>query len=322
VQGEARFWSERRVLITGAHGFLGRALTEKITAIGPGELLTPERDALDFLDRRSIDAYLSETRPNIVIHTAAVVGGIGANRAEPARFFYENALMGIQTIDAAYRNGVKKFVCIGTTCAYPKMTPVPFSEDRLWDGYPEETNAPYGVAKRALLVQLQAYRRQYGFNGIFLVPANLYGPGDHFDVEKGHVIPAMIEKFSAAAAANDEEVVLWGDGTPTREFLFVDDAAEGIVLAASSYDDGDPVNLGTSEEVSIRDLANEIVSLTGYRGRIRWDASQPNGQPRRRLDVTRAAERFGFHARVPLRDGLRRTVAWYQEQRGRMQSTI
>ncbi len=312
MSDEASFWSERRILLTGAHGFLGSALTKRIESHAPRELLTPTRGELDLLDRSQIDAYLARHRPDVVIHGAAVVGGIGANRAQPGRFFYENALMGIQLIDAAYRSGVQKFVCIGTTCAYPKFTAVPFREDDLWSGYPEETNAPYGIAKRALLVQLQAYRQQYGFRGIFLVPANLYGPGDHFDIESGHVIPAMIEKFTHAVDTNAPEVVLWGDGSPTREFLYVDDAAEAVVLAAQSYDAAEPVNIGTSEEVSIRDLANQIASLAGYHGRIVWDTAQPNGQPRRRLDVTRAAERFAFRARVTLADGLRRTVEWYR----------
>ena len=309
MSGEASFWSERRVLLTGAHGFLGSALMKRI------EALAPRREELDLLDRAAIDAYLAKHRPEVVIHAAAVVGGIGANRAQPGRFFYDNALMGIQLIDAAYRSGVQKFVCIGTTCAYPKFTPVPFREDDLWNGYPEETNAPYGIAKRALLVQLQAYRQQYGLNGIFLVPANLYGPGDHFDIESGHVIPAMIEKFTRAVDAKQAEVVLWGDGSPTREFLYVDDAADAIVLATERYDGDEPVNVGTSEEISIRDLAGEIASLTGYGGRIVWDTAQPNGQPRRRLDVTRAAEAFGFRARVPLREGLSRTVEWYRKRR-------
>jgi len=314
VSGEASFWSERRILLTGAHGFLGAALTARVAARGPRELLTPSRSELDLLDRAQIDAYLAAHRPDVVIHGAAVVGGIGANRAQPGRFFYENALMGIQLIDAAYRSKVEKFVCIGTTCAYPKFTPVPFREDDLWNGYPEETNAPYGIAKRALLVQLQAYRQQYGFRGIFLVPANLYGPGDHFDIESGHVIPAMIEKFTRAVETNAEEVVLWGDGSPTREFLYVDDAADAIVMAAESYDDAEPVNIGTSEEVSIRALATQIAELTHFRGGIVWDTSQPNGQPRRRLDVSRAEERFGFRARVRLSDGLKRTVEWYARE--------
>ena len=311
MSDEASFWSERTVLLTGAHGFLGNALTARIAWRGPRELLTPTRSELDLLDRAQIDAYLAKHRPDVVIHGAAVVGGIGANRAQPGRFFYENAMMGIQLIDAAYRNGVAKFVCIGTTCAYPKFTPVPFSEAELWNGYPEETNAPYGIAKRALLVQLQAYRQQYGFRGIFLVPANLYGPGDHFDIESGHVIPAMIEKFTRAVATNAEEVVLWGDGSPTREFLYVDDAADAIAMATESYDDAEPVNIGTSEEVSIHDLATQIAALTNFHGRIVWDTSQPNGQPRRRLDVTRAEQRFGFRARVRLSEGLKKTVEWY-----------
>ena len=253
----------------------------------------------------------AEHRPEVLIHLAAVVGGIGANRANPGRFFYENAIMGIQLIEAARRYGVEKTVVLGTICAYPKFTPVPFREEDLWNGYPEETNAPYGMAKKALLVQCQAYREQYGMNAIFLLPVNLYGPRDNFDLESSHVIPALIRKCVEAVEEGREEIVLWGDGSPTREFLYVEDAAEGIVLATERYDKPDPVNLGSGMEISIRDLASKIAEMTGFRGRIVWDTTQPNGQPRRCLDVSRAEREFGFHARTGLEEGLRATIEWY-----------
>jgi GDP-L-fucose synthase len=313
----ANDWPRRRVLVTGAHGFLGGFLIERLEARNAAALLQPTHADLDLLDRAKIESYLAKHHPDLVIHAAAVVGGIGANRLQPGRFFYENAIMGIELIEACRRAGVDKFVCIGTTCAYPKFTPVPFSEDDLWNGYPEETNAPYGVAKRALHVQLTAYREQHGFNGIYLIPANLYGPSDHFDVESGHVIPAMIAKFSKAVAEGHGEVELWGDGSPTREFLYVEDAADAIVLATERYDDADPVNIATGEEISIRDLAKRIAELTGFTGTIRWDETLPNGQPRRRLDTTRAKSAFGFTATVGLEEGLRRTVEWYSNERAR-----
>jgi GDP-L-fucose synthase len=246
---------------------------------------------------------------------AAAVGGIGANRANPGRFFYENAIMGIQLIEAARRRGVEKTVVLGTICAYPKFTPVPFREEELWNGYPEETNAPYGLAKKVLLVQCQAYREQYGMNAIFLLPVNLYGPGDNFDLDSSHVIPALIRKCLEAVEAGREEIVLWGDGSPTREFLYVEDAAEGIVLATEQYDKSDPVNLGSGMEISIRDLATTIAEMTGFAGRIVWDTNQPNGQPRRRLDVSRAEREFGFRAATPFEAGLRKTIDWYVSSR-------
>jgi GDP-L-fucose synthase len=304
------FWSGRRVLLTGGGGFLGSHVRERLESFDLGGLSVPLRDELDLLDPRAVERHLSEARPDLVIHCAAVVGGIGANREHPGRFFYENALMGIQLIEAARRAGVEKFVCIGTVCAYPKFTPIPFREDDLWLGYPEETNAPYGLAKKMLLVQLQAYRREYGFNGIYLLPANLYGPGDNFDLKTSHVIPAMIRKFIEAK----DVVTLWGDGTPTREFLYVDDAVEGILAAAERYDGGDPVNLGTGSMVTIAELAHTIARLTGFPGRIEWDPSLPGGQPRRQIDATRSRERFGWQARMPLEEGLRRTIDWYREQ--------
>jgi GDP-L-fucose synthase len=311
------FWGSRRVLVTGGAGFLGRNLVRKLAERGAGRVDAPRIDELDLRDKAAIRAALGRVKPDLVIHAAAVVGGIGANRAHPGRFFYENAVMGIELIEEARRAGVGKLVCLGTICAYPKLTPVPFREEDLWNGYPEETNAPYGLAKKMLLVQLQAYRAEYGFNGVFLLPVNLYGPGDNFDLETSHVIPAMIRKFSEANAAGAPAVSLWGDGSPTREFLFVEDAAEGILAAAERYDGAGPVNLGSGEEISVRDLAALVARETGYAGVVRWDASKPNGQPRRRLDVSRAGTLFGWRAATPLADGLRRTVAWYRENPGR-----
>ena len=305
------FWSDRRVLLTGGSGFLGSHIRERLEREKPEALFAPQHEELDLLDVAAVVRYFKSHRPNVIIHCAAVVGGIGANRAEPGRFFYENALMGIQLIEQARRADVEKFVCLGTVCAYPKFTPVPFHENDLWNGYPEETNAPYGLAKKMLLVQLQAYRREYGFNGIYLLPSNLYGPRDNFDLQTSHVIPAMIRKFLAAAESNAPSVKLWGDGTPTREFLYVEDAAEGIVLAAEQYNDEDPVNLGTGVSISIADLAAEVARLTGFRGAIEWDPSRPGGQPRRQLDVSRARQRFGFEARTPFAEGLRKTVEWF-----------
>ena len=306
------FWADRRVLITGGNGFLGGFLRDRVAREQPAAILTPRTSDLDLRDGVAIRGYLERERPNLVIHAAAVVGGIGANRDHPGRFFYENAIMGLQLIEESRRAGVEKLVCIGTVCAYPKVTPIPFREDELWNGYPEETNAPYGVAKRALLVQLQAYRQEYGFNGVFLLPVNLYGPRDNFDLQTSHVIPAMIRKFAEAVEAKRDRVELWGDGSPTREFLYVEDAAEGIVLAAERYNDAEPVNLGRGEELSIRDLAATIARLVGFSGEIVWDTTKPNGQLRRMLDVSRAEERFGFRAGTTFAEGLRRTVGWWR----------
>lgn len=308
------FWSDRRVLLTGGGGFLGSFLRERLARENPAEVLSPRASELDLRDANAVRAYLEEKRPNLIIHAAAVVGGIGANRMHPGRFFYENAVMGIHLIEEARLAGVDKFVCLGTICAYPKFAPIPFREDDLWDGYPEETNAPYGVAKKALLVQLQAYRQEYGFNGIFLLPVNLYGPRDNFDLETSHVIPAMIRKFIEANDRGEKQVVLWGDGTPTREFLYVEDAADGIILAAEKYDGIDPVNLGRGEEVPIAQLATIIAKHTGFTGEIVWDTTKPNGQPRRMLDVQRAAREFGFRAPTNLDEGLGRTITWFQQQ--------
>jgi GDP-L-fucose synthase len=310
------FWKKRRVLVTGAGGFLGRSLVRALEARGPAALLAPPSAQLDLRERDAVRAYLAHQKPDLIVHLAAVVGGIGANRAHPGLFFFENAIMGVQLIEEARRAGIGKFVCLGTICAYPKLTPVPFREGDLWNGYPEETNAPYGLAKKMLLVQLQAYREEYGFPGIYLLPVNLYGPGDHFDLESSHVIPAMIRKFLEAHESGAREVILWGDGSPTREFLFVEDAAEGILAAAERYDGTNPVNLGSGDEISIKDLAILVAKETGFGGGIRWDASRPNGQPRRKLDVTRAKQLFGWQSRVSLTDGLRRTIDWYRGAAG------
>jgi len=309
------FWISRRVLLTGGGGFLGGFIRERLERERPAAILAPRASELDLRDAGAIRAYLAANRPDLIIHAAAVVGGIGANRLHPGRFFYENAIMGIQLIEEARLAGVEKFVQLGTICAYPKFAPVPFREDDLWNGYPEETNAPYGVAKKALLVQLQSYRQEYGFNGIFLLPVNLYGPRDNFDLESSHVIPAMIRKFVEARQRGDREVVLWGDGSPTREFLYVEDAADGIVLAAERYEKEEPVNLGRGEEISIRDLAAIIRTHTGFEGGIVWDASKPNGQPRRMLDTSRAEREFAFRATTSFADGLAKTIAWYVNDR-------
>ncbi len=306
------FWSDRRILLTGGGGFLGGFIAAELQQRNPAALFTPRATELDLRDAAAVRAYLGEHRPNLVIHAAAVVGGIGANRSHPGRFFYDNAVMGLHLIEESRLAGVEKFVCLGTICAYPKHTPIPFREEELWNGYPEETNAPYGLAKKMLLVQLQAYRQEYNFNGIFLLPVNLYGPRDNFDLETSHVIPAMIRKFIEARERGDEQVVLWGDGSPTREFLYVEDAAAGVVAAAERYDSAEPVNLGRGEEIAIRDLARLIAERTGFRGEIVWDATKPNGQPRRMLDVSRAEREFGFRALTSFSDGLAKTIAWYE----------
>ncbi len=308
------FWQDQRVVVTGGSGFLGSFVVERLRARGAGSIIVPRRAQYDLRQRAAIDDLLSDSRPTMVIHLAATVGGIGANRERPAEFFYDNLMMSAQLLDASYRMGVEKFVGIGTICAYPKITPIPLQEDHLWDGFPEETNAPYGIAKRALLMQSQAYRQQYGYNAIHLMPVNLYGPRDNFDLKTSHVIPALIRKTIEAQARGDDQIVVWGDGTPTREFLYVEDAAEGIVMAAERYNDPDPVNLGSGMEISIRDLVSTITRLIGFEGRIVWDTEKPNGQPRRRLDVSRAKARFGFEARTPFEPGLQKTIAWYREQ--------
>jgi GDP-L-fucose synthase len=310
------FWGGRRVTVTGGAGFLGTAVVQQLREAGASEIFIPKVEDYDLRKLADIDRALTHGRPDLIIHLAAVVGGIGANRENPGRFFYDNAIMGIQLIEQARLAGVSKFIALGTVCAYPKFTPVPFHEDDLWNGYPEETNAPYGLAKKMLLVQCQAYRDQYGFNGIYLLPVNLYGPGDNFNPESSHVIPALIKKCIDARERGDSFIEAWGTGSASREFLFVDDAARGIVLAAERYDGRDPVNLGVGSEITIRELTELIAKLTGFVGEIRWDASKPDGQPRRALDTSRARERFGFVARTSFEDGLRRTIGWYERHRG------
>ena len=312
--------SERRILLTGGGGFLGFHLREALSQAGAHTVFAPRRREFDLTQAGHIEELIRTARPQILSHAAAVVGGIGANRAEPGRFFYENALMGVQLIEAARKHAVEKTVVLGTICAYPKFTPLPFSEDDLWNGYPEETNAPYGIAKKALLVQCQAYRQQYGLNAIFLLPVNLYGPGDNFDPQTSHVIPALVRKCLEAQAAGSSEVVLWGDGSPTREFLYVKDAAQAVIAATRSYDKPEPVNLGSGREISIHDLAEMISRLTGFTGRFQWDATKPNGQPRRCLDTGKAEREFGFRARTSLEAGLQETIAWYLEHAS-LQST-
>lgn len=309
------FWTNARVMVTGGAGFLGRRVVEKLRERGCEHVFVPRSKDYDLRHNDHVQRAIRDADPTAVIHLAARVGGIGANRLHPAEFFYDNLMMGVQLLHEAWRMGVPKFVAVGTICAYPKLTPVPFREEDLWQGYPEETNAPYGLAKKMLLVQSESYREQYGYNSIFLLPVNLYGPGDNFHLESSHVIPALIRKCVEATEAGADHIEVWGDGSPTREFLYVDDAAEGVLLAAERYDASEPVNLGSGIEISIRDLAAMIARLTGFTGAIQWDPSKPNGQPRRCLDTTRAAERFGFRAAVGFEDGLRSMVEWYKEQR-------
>jgi GDP-L-fucose synthase len=300
-----------RILVTGGGGFLGSHLVERLEADGH-DLFVSRKADYDLTSRGDAERLFRDARPDRVFHVAGEVGGIGANRANPGRFWYANLMMGAHVLEVSREQGIDKLVIVGTVCAYPKFASVPFREDELWDGYPEETNAPYGVAKKSILVGAQSYREQYDLNSIFLLPANLYGPRDNFDLETSHVIPDLIRKMLESR----DRVVLWGDGTPTREFLFVDDCVHGLVLAAERYDGADPVNLGTGEEISIRELAELIAELTGFDGEIEWDTSMPNGQPRRSLDASRARELFGFEARTPLRAGLERTIAWYREHAG------
>lgn len=309
----ANFWGNRRVTVTGGAGFLGSFLVEKLRQRG-AQVFVPVIEKYNLVKLEDIQRMLDEAQPEMIIHLAALAGGIGANRARPADFFYINLMMGVQLIHEAWRQGVEKFVAIGTICAYPKLTPLPFREENLWDGFPEETNAPYGLAKKMLLVQAQAYREQYDYNAIYLLPVNLYGPRDNFNLETSHVIPALIRKCLEAKRRGDRQVTLWGDGSPTREFLYVEDAAEGISLAAERYNRSEPVNLGSGNEISIKDLAGMIARLTGFSGELVWDTEKPNGQPRRALDVSRAAEYFGFRAQMPFEEGLRRTIEWYLEK--------
>lgn len=310
------FFESRRIVVTGGAGFLGSYVLEKLAARGARDVFVPRSAEYDLTDRTAIRRLYETAKPDLVIHLAARVGGIGANRENPGRYFFENLMMGVQLMDEGRLRGLEKFVAVGTICAYPKFAPVPFREEDLWNGYPEETNAPYGLAKKMMLVQSQAYREQYGFNSIFLLPVNLYGPRDNFDPSSSHVIPALIRKFLEARAAGRGEVVLWGDGSPTREFLHAEDAAEGILLAAERYEKSEPVNLGSGGEIAIRDLAALTGELCGFEGRILWDTSKPNGQPRRRLDVSRARREFGFEARMDFRQGLAQTIAWYRRAAG------
>ncbi len=313
------FWKDKRVIVTGGAGFLGSFVVEKLKDREAAEIIVPRIEEYDLVDinhiNRLFDDVLGTSQSSnlIIIHLAALAGGIGANRSRPADFFYINLMMGVQLMHEAWKRGVGKFTAIGTICAYPKFTPLPFKEDNLWDGYPEETNAPYGLAKKMLLVQAQAYREQHGYNAIYLLPVNLYGPRDNFNLETSHVIPALIRKCIEAQDRGDKQVVLWGDGSPTREFLYVEDAVEGILLATERYNGSEPVNLGSGMEISIKDLAELIARLTGFDGEFVWDTSKPNGQPRRALDVRRAKEYFGFQAQMPFEEGLRRTIAWYRE---------
>lgn len=307
--------SSKRVCVTGGAGFLGTHLIRKLRENGARDIFIAQYPEYDLVKGEDIDRLLADAHPDVIIHLAAHVGGIGANREKPAEFFYDNLMMGVQLIHKAWQRGVEKFVAIGTICAYPKFTPIPFKEEHLWDGYPEETNAPYGLAKKMLLVQSQAYRQQYGFNSIFLLPVNLYGPGDNFNPASSHVIPALIRKCLEAQEQGAAEIVAWGDGSPTREFIYVEDAAEGITRATLHYNGAEPVNIGSSFEISIKDLTELIARLTGFEGSICWDPSKPNGQPRRKLDTTRAREYFGFEAKTDFEAGLKRTIDWYRQQR-------
>ena len=305
----------KRVVVTGGSGFLGRFIVERLRAFTDVEVFVPRSADYNLVEGSDIKRLLAETLPDLIIHLAAVVGGIGANQKNPGKFFYENLMMGVQLIEQARLHDVRKFVATGTVCAYPKFTPTPFGEDDLWNGYPEETNAPYGLAKKMMLVQSQSYREQYGFNSIFLLPANLYGPGDNFDLESSHVIPALIRKCIEAREARAPYVEAWGTGNASREFLYVSDCADGILQAAAQYDESEPVNIGSGREIKISQLLELIARLTGFGGEIRWQRDKPDGQPRRRLDVSRALEKFQFAATVPLEEGLRRTIEWYETSR-------
>jgi GDP-L-fucose synthase len=309
------WWTDKRVCVTGGAGFLGSWVVELLGPKRPAGIFVPRSADYDLRREADIARMYRDARPDVVVHLAATVGGIGANRRNPGSFFYDNAIMGIQLIEQARLRGIGKFVIIGTVCAYPKFTPVPFREEDLWKGYPEETNAPYGLAKKILLVQAQSYRRQYGMNAIFLLPVNLYGPRDDFEPETSHVIPAIIRKCLEAKARGEERIVAWGTGAPTREFIYVEDAARGILMATEGYDKPEPVNIGSGFEISIRELVELIAELTGFEGRIEWDSSEPDGQPRRRLDTSRAREEFGFEAQVDFREGLERTIQWVRQTR-------
>ena len=309
------FWSSRRFVVTGGDGFLGKFVLEKLRMRGATHVMVPLKKEYDLRQLLAIKLMYDNFNPDIVIHLAAVVGGIGANREHPGTFFYDNLIMGVQLMEEARLRGIEKFVAIGTICAYPKYTPVPFKEDDLWSGYPEETNAPYGLAKKMLLVQSQAYRQEYGFNSIFLLPVNLYGPHDNFDPATSHVIPSLIKKCFDAIESNDDHIVCWGTGSASREFIYVEDAAEGILLATEKYNESEPVNIGAGFEITIKELAEKIIEMSGFKGNMVWDTTKPDGQPRRSLDTTRAYEKFGFRARMNFDEGLRKTIEWYSSIR-------
>ncbi|MCL5017107.1 MAG: GDP-L-fucose synthase [Patescibacteria group bacterium] len=308
---------DKRIVVTGGAGFLGSHLVKKMKDKGIKEIFVPLIEEYNLVNPESVKKLYRDARPEIIIHLAAVVGGIGANRQNPGKFFYDNLMMGVQLMEQARLNGVEKFVALGTICCYPKFTPVPFKEENVWDGYPEETNAPYGLAKKMLLVQSQAYRQQYGFNSIFLMPVNLYGPGDNFDPKSSHVIPALIKKCFDAVQNNEEKIVVWGTGKATREFIYVEDAAEGIFLATERYNKPEPINLGTGFEISIKDLITQIARLSGFKGKIVWDASRPDGQPRRSLDTSKAEKEFGFRAKIKFEEGLKKTIEWYKKEKSK-----
>jgi len=310
------FWENKKVTVTGGAGFLGSYVIKKLEERGCRSIFVPRSEDYDLVNYEACKKVYEDSWPDVVIHLAARVGGIGANRANPGKFFYENLMMGVQMMELGREAGIEKFVALGTICAYPKFTPVPFKEENLWNGYPEETNAPYGLAKKMLLVQAQAYRQQYGFNAIYLLPVNLYGPGDNFDPQSSHVIPALIKKCVDAIKNSDKEITVWGTGNPTREFLYVEDAAEGILLAAEKYNKPDPVNLGAGFEISIKDLVELIVKLTGFKGRILWDNTMPDGQPKRMLDTSKAEKEFGFKAKTNFEEGLKKTIDWYLSNGG------
>ena len=316
------FWKDKHVIVTGGSGFLGSFVVEKLKERGARDIFIPRSSEYDLRQPEGITHMLQDYRADMIIHLAALAGGIGANRARPAEFFYDNLMMGVPLLHKAWEQNVEKFVAVGSICSYPKFTPLPFKEENLWDGYPEETNAPYGLAKKMLLVQSQSYRQQYGYNSIYLMPVNLYGPRDNFNLETSHVIPALIRKAIEAGERGDQEILAWGDGSPTREFLYVEDAAEGIVTAAENYNGSEPVNLGSGQEISIKDLVEMVVRLTDFNGQIVWQTDKPNGQPRRALDVSRAQEYFGWRAQVPFEEGMRRTIEWFKENRDLIRSDV
>jgi len=309
------FWQNKRVIVTGGSGFLGSFVVKKLKQRDAADVFVPRSSLYDLRQPEGITRMLQDFKADMIVHLAALAGGIGANRARPAEFFYNNLMMGVPLLHQAWEQNVDKFVAVGSICSYPKFTPLPFKEENLWDGYPEETNAPYGLAKKMLLVQSQSYRQQYGYNSIYLMPVNLYGPRDNFNLETSHVIPALIRKAIEATERGEQEILAWGDGSPTREFLYVEDAAEGIITAAENYNGSEPVNLGSGQEISIKNLVEMVVKLTNFEGQIVWQTDKPNGQPRRALDVSRAKEYFGWSAQVPFEEGMRRTIEWFKENR-------